>query len=84
MKNPRYNVKNEAAYFNKVIKHMEAKELIKQSQIEKAEFSIEELTGVDVKDNFDLDKELAGCNLLGWIDMIEDQNLHAAVKSLSL
>ena len=85
MKNRRYNIKDEIAYFNKVTKNMDCKEKIKQSKIEKNEISIEDRPICnDFIDNFDLDKELSDRNLLGWIDMIEDQKLHAAVKSLSL
>ena len=83
MKKRRYNIKDEMAYFNKVKKNMDCKEKIKQSEIEKNEISIEDRPICnDFIDNFDLDKELASRNLLGWIDMIEDQKLHAAVKSL--
>ncbi len=85
MKKRRYNIKDEMAYFNKVKKNMDCKEKIKQSEIEKNEISIEDRPICnDFIDNFDLDKELADRNLLGWIDMIEDQKLHAAVKSLPI
>ena len=85
MKKRRYNIKDEMAYFNKVKKNMDCKEKIKQSEIEKNEISIEARPICnDFIDNFDLDKELADRNLLGWIDMIEDQKLHAAVKSLPI
>ncbi len=85
MKKRRYNIKDKMAYFNKVKKNMDCKEKIKQSEIEKNEISIEDRPICsDFLDNFDLDKELADRNLLGWIDMIEDQKLHAAVKSLPI
>ncbi len=85
MKKRRYNIKDEMAYFNKVKKNMDCKEKIKQSEIEKNEISIEDRPIYnDFIDNFDLDKELADRNLLGWIDMIEDQKLHAAIKSLPI
>ena len=70
MKNRRYNIKDELAYFNKVTQNMDCKEKIKQSEIEKNEISIE---------------EQSICNdFLDNIDMIENQKLHDAVKSLSL
>lgn len=85
MKKRRYNIKDEMAYFNKVKKNMDCKEKIKQSEIEKNEISIEDRPICnDFIDNFDLNKELADRNLLGWIDMIEDQKLHAEVKSLPI
>ena len=35
-------------------------------------------------DDFDMDKQIAEQSLLGWIDLIENENLHKAVKSLSI
>lgn len=85
MKKRHYNIKDEMSYFNKVKKNMDCKEKIKQSEVEKNEISIEDWPICnDFIDNFDLDKEFAARNLLGWIDMIEDQKLHAAVKSLPI
>ncbi len=77
------HIKNRDAYFKTVLKNMNLKENIKQSEIEDNEIFVEDPSICsDFLDNFDLDKELAGRNLLGWIDMIEDQKLHAAIKSL--
>ncbi len=79
------HIKNRDAYFKTVLKNMNLKENIKQSEIEDNEIFVEDpSTCSDFLDNFDLDKELADRNLLGWIDMIEDQKLHAAVKSLPI
>ncbi len=79
------HIKNRDAYFKTVLKNMNLKENIKQSEIEDNEIFIEDPSICsDFLDNFDLDKELADRNLLGWIDMIEDQKLHAAVKSLPI
>ena len=64
---------------------MDCKEKIKRIKIEKNEISIEERPGCNnFIDNFDLDKELTDLNLLAWIDVIENQKLHTAVKNLSL
>ncbi len=77
------HIKNRDAYFKTVLKNMNLKENIKQSKIEDNEIFVEDPSICsDFLDNFDLDKELADRNLLGWIDMIEDQKLHAAIKSL--
>lgn len=77
------HIKNRDAYFKTVLKNMNLKENIKQSEMEDNEIFVEDPSiCIDFLDNFDLDKELADRNLLGWIDMIEDQKLHAAVKSL--
>ena len=79
------HIKNRGAYFKTVLKNMNLKENIKQSEIEDNEIFVEDPSICsDFLDNFDLDKELADRNLLGWIDMIEDQKLHAAVKSLPI
>ncbi len=79
------HIKNRDAYFKTVLKNMNLKENIKQSEIEDNEIFVEDPSICsDFLDNFDLDKELADLNLLGWIDMIEDQKLHAAVKRLPI
>lgn len=79
------HIKNRDAYFKTVLKNMNLKENIKQSEMEDNEIFAEDPSICsDFLDNFDLDKELADRNLLGWIDMIEDQKLHAAVKSLPI
>ncbi len=79
------HIKNRDAYFKTVLKNMNLKENIKQSEIEDNEIFVEDpFICSDFLDNFDLYKELADRNLLGWIDMIEDQKLHAAVKSLPI
>ena len=79
------HIKNRDAYFKTVLKNMNLKENIKQSEMEDNEIFVEDPSICsDFLDNFDLDKELADRNLLGWIDMIEDQKLHAAVKSLPI
>ena len=79
------HIKNRDAYFKSVLKNMNLKENIKQSEIEDNEIFVEDPSICsDFLDNFDLYKELADLNLLGWIDMIEDQKLHAAVKSLPI
>ena len=79
------NINNREAYFKKVLKNMKLKENVKQTEIEDKEIFVENPSICsDFLDNFDLDKELTNRNLLSWIDMIENQKLHAAVKSLSL
>lgn len=84
MKHRNNNIKNELAYFYKVIKNMDTKEQIKQKKINEHEINFDEVLHDMVFDNHDMDKLIKDKNLLGWIDMIEDQKLHTAVKSLSL
>lgn len=33
---------------------------------------------------FDVDKQLFEKNLIGWIELVENENLHKALKSLSI
>ena len=79
------HIKNRDAYFKKVLKNMKLKENIKQAEIEDSEIFVDAPSLYsNFLDNFDLDKALTDRNLLGWIDMIENPKLHAAIKNLSL
>lgn len=78
------NIKNGIAYFHKVIKNMDLKESIKSSKINEYEIPIEEVMYDNFSDKFDVDKQLFEKNLLGWMELIENENLHKAVKSLSI
>ena len=79
-----YNIKNEIAYFHKVIKNMDLKDSIKRPKIDEREISIEEIMYDTFSSKFDVDKQLPEKNLLGWMELIENENLHKAVKSLSI
>ena len=78
------NIKNELAYFYKVIKNMDKKDSLKRSEIHKHEISIEDITYDEFSKDFNLDKQLFEKSLLGWIELIENENLHRAIKSLSI
>ncbi len=84
MKNHRNDIKNEIAYFYKVIKNMDSKDNIKNSKIREHEISLQEIVYDNFSDDFDVDKQAAEQSLLGWIELIENENLHKAVKSLSI
>ena len=84
MGNHHDNIKNEIAYFHKVIKNMDLKDRVKKSKINEHEISIEEIIYDTFLNEFDVDKRLFEKNLLGWIELIENENLHKAVKSLSI
>ena len=84
MRNHRDNIKNEIAYFYTVIKNMNTKDNIKQSKINEHELPLYEIIYDNFSDNFDMDKQIAEQSLLSWIDLIENENLHKAVKSLSI
>ena len=84
MRNHRNDIKNELAYFYTIIKNMDIKDSIKDSKIKEHEFSFEEVIQDNFWDDFDVDKQVAEQSLLGWIELIENKNLHKAVKSLSI
>ena len=84
MRNHRDNIKNEIAYFYTVIKNMNTKDNIKQSKINEHELPLDEIIYDNFSDHFNMDKQIAEQSLLGWIDLIENENLHKAVKSLSI
>ncbi|MFR1178861.1 MAG: hypothetical protein ACLSDH_02195 [Bacilli bacterium] len=84
MKNRNENIKNELAYFYKVIKNMDIKDNIKQSKINECETPLDEILYDQLSIGENMDKHLEEQNLLGWIELIEDQKLYEAVKSLSI
>lgn len=84
MKNHRNDIKNEIAYFYKVIKNMDSKDNIKNSEIREHEISLQEIVYDNFSDDFDVDKRLFGKHLLGWIELVENENLHKALKSLKI
>lgn len=80
MENRRDNIKNEMAYFKKVIKNMEIKENIKRSRINNNEV----LTNI-IQDIYSTsDEYFCENNLLDWVELIENPNLYKAIKSLSI
>lgn len=84
MRNHRDNIKNEIAYFYTVIKNMDMKDSIKESKIKDHEISFEDVMYDNFSNDFDVDKQAQEQNLLGWIELIENENLHKAVKNLSV
>ena len=84
MKNRHENIKNELAYFYKVIKNMDIKENIKQSKINEHEMSLDEILYDQFSVEENMDKLLEERNLLGWIELIENPKLYEAVKNLSI
>ena len=78
------NIKNELAYFYKVIKNMDIKDNIKQSKINEHKTPLDEILYDQFSVDENLDKHLEEQNLLGWIELIENPKLYEAVKSLSI
>lgn len=80
MGNRHDNIKNEIAYFYTVIKNMDMKESIKRSKIKDNEV----LTDI-IQDIYSIsDEYFCENSLLDWIELIENPNLHKAIKSLSI
>ena len=77
-------IRNELAYFYTVIKNWDLKDKVKQSEIEKHEISFEVLLNENLSDTFNLEQDLAEQGLLSWIDLVESDNLYAALKELSV
>ena len=84
MKKRRENIKNELAYFYKVIKNMNIEDNIKQSKINEHEMPINEIFYEQFSAGDNMDKHLEERNLLGWIELIENPKLYEAVKNLSI
>ena len=84
MKNHRNDIKNEIAYFYKVIKNMDSKDNIKSSKINEYEIPIEEVMYNEFSSTSDVDRQLFQTSLLGWIELVENKNLHKALKSLKI
>ena len=78
------NIKNELAYFYKVIKNMDSYYDTKKSKIQKHEIPIEEVMYDEFSNASDVDKLLFQTSLLGWIELVENENLHKALKSLKI
>ena len=84
MKNRNEEIKNKLAYFYKVIKHMDIKDSIRQAKINEHETPLDEILYDPFSVGENMDKHLEERNLLGWIELIENQKLYEAVKSLSI
>ena len=80
MRNRHDGIKNEIAYFNKIIKNMDIKQSIKDSKIDNHETVCEEIENVF----FYEDKYFCNSNLLEWIELIENADLYKALKSLNI
>ena len=83
MKNRR-DIKSEMAYFYTAIKNMDKKDSIKNSKIQEHEVSIEDVLYDKESENADIEKQVFEENLLGWIELIENEKLHKAIKNLSI
>ena len=83
MKNRR-DIKSEMAYFYTAIKNMDKKDSIKNSKIQEHEISIEDVIYDKESENIDIENQAFEKNLLGWIELIENEKLHKAIKNLAI
>ena len=84
MKNRHENIKNELAYFYKVIKNLDIKDSIKQSKINGHETPLDEILYNQFSVGENMYVLFEEKTLLGWIEFIENQKLYEAVKNLSI
>ena len=63
---------------------MDIKDNIKQSKINEHETPLDEILYDQFSVGENMDKHLEERNLLGWIELIENQKLYEAVKGLSI
>ena len=77
-------INDKISYFNVVVKNMNLKDRIKLSKIKEHEITLESEVYENMPDNFDLDEKISDDTLTGWIDLIENEKLHKAVKSLPI
>ena len=76
------NINDELSYFNAVIRNMNTDDLRRKNRINKKEISIESEKVENMPNNFDIDEKISDDTLTGWIELIENEKLHKAVKSL--
>lgn len=74
------NIRNPVAYFKKVVKNMDNREFSKRIEID----DYEELSSEIEYLYYSVDEYFCGNNLLEWIELVENIELHKALKSLSL
>lgn len=73
MKNRHENIKNELAYFYKVIKNLDIKNSIKQSKINEYETPLDEVLYNQFSVDENLDKHLEEQNLLAGLNWLKIQ-----------
>ena len=76
------NIQNEMAYFYAVVKNMDLNDNIKRAKVCEHEAPFEEGICDCFSDVSIMDKQLSETSLLSWIEFIENEKLHTAIKSL--
>lgn len=78
------NINNEEAYFKKVRQNMNKKDRKKRLIINDHENFVAEIPYDIIFENIAMEQQVADQSLIGWIELIENQKLYEAIKSLSL
>ena len=83
MKN-QVQIQNKKAYFETIVNNMNIDDFRRQIRIYDKECQLEKEMYEKIGDKFDVEEEMADATLIGWIELIENEALYKAVKSLSL
>ena len=83
MKN-RTQIQNKKAYFETIVNNMNIDDFRRQIRIYDKEWQLEKEMYETLSDKFDVEEEMADATLIGWIELIENEALYKAVKSLPM
>lgn len=75
-------INDKISCFSIVVRNMNMDDLRRQIRVSKREISLESEVYENMPDEFDLDEKISDDTLTDWIDLIENEKLHKAVKSL--
>lgn len=74
------DIKSKVAYFNKVVQNMNNKDIGKSININEFEELSNEIENIC----YQADEYFKGNDLLEWIELVENADLHTAIKSLNV
>lgn len=77
------NIKNEMAYFNKVVKNMDLDDIEKEKKHANNNVHYEEFLFENSDLIFEIEIENKHSGRLRWIDLIQNEALHGAIEKLS-
>lgn len=77
------NIKNEMAYFNKVVKNMDLDDIEKEKKHANNNVHYEEFLFENSDLIFEIEIENKHSGRLCWIDLIQNEELHGAIEKLS-
>ena len=83
MKKHFYDIKNELAYFKKVVKNMDLDDIKREKKHTDNDIHYEEFLDENSIDIFQIMTESKYKGSLSWIDLIQNEKLHRAIEKLS-